>query len=233
MRLLASLLLTVGATVSGAIEGRAQSSWTITPYLGTYVPDEEATTFSPFVDPSFTIDVENGFVTGLRLERRLTDHWSAEATYAFTRYGTEVTLVVPLPPAAPLPVDDDASLPPGTVIERHQAGHHLVGAIRFTALSERPIRPYLIAGLGVSRRTLSFPFPGGVGDLDDLRAEGSEAGFVLQLGGGAVWWIRPGLGLRTDVRDHIYSCEAFSEPCVRDVTLHEIEMSIGIAITPR
>src|SRR5690349_18965063 len=87
------------------------------------------------IGPSlFTTRFNNGIKIGLRGTANVTEHWGGEATYSFSSNGLEVTRA------------------PSTVQTFGMHLHQITGnALYFFTDRDRTFRPFLTAGLGLSR----------------------------------------------------------------------------------
>ena len=138
--------------------------------------------------------------------------WSAELTYGWTSF--DVRAHVTFEPG-PLTIPD-MELPFGQFDL-----HFLELGVRWEVSGEGPIRPFLILAPGITFARFG----------NDLLLLGEELDWLsdpaLGLGGGLVWEVREGVGIRLDARDHVRFC---SDACFPEATLHDIELSAGIAL---
>lgn len=119
---------------------------------------------------------EGGFQLGARFGYRLSRRIAIEAAYRYSPNGGSVFYSV-------IGIDEiDRQRRFTSQIESHA----VTGDIRFFALDTgNAFRPFLAAGLGV----------------EIFRASGrSESSLTWNVGGGGEWSLRPGLGVRGDVR---------------------------------
>ena len=147
----------------------------------------------------FTTQFNNGIKIGFRGTANVTDHWGAEATYSFSSNGLRVTRVAP-----------------ATARDFGVHLHQITGnALYFFTARDRTFRPFLTAGVGISRysptsdakltaATQSF--------LNQPAVLTSSSSFNFNFGGGIESRPWDHFGLRLDLRDHLTAIPRFGLP---------------------
>ena len=151
------------------------------------------------IGPSlFTTQFNNGIKIGVRGTANVTDHWGAEATYSFSSNGLRVTR------AAPATAQDFG-------VHLHQITGN---ALYFFTARDRTFRPFLTAGVGLSRYspTSDAKLAATQSFLNQPAVLTSSSSFNFNFGGGIETRPWEHFGLRLDLRDHLTAIPTFGLP---------------------
>lgn len=85
--------------------------------------------------------------------------------------------------------------------------------------------PFLTAGIGGATRRTRFVGLEGLPGFPDERE--TDTSLSLVLGVGARWKVTPRASIQGVVRDHAHQC---GDSCEEAGTLHDVEVSIGVAV---
>src|SRR5579862_1022900 len=145
----------------------------------------------------FDTQFQNGIKIGVRGTVNLTDHWGAEGTYSFSANGLEVTQV-------------------GAAVQNY--GIHLhqftANALYFFNGRDKWLRPFVLAGLGVSRYspTSDAKMAAAQDFLGEPAVITATSTFDFNFGAGIESRPWDHFGLRLDFRDHITAIPRFGLP---------------------
>jgi outer membrane protein with beta-barrel domain len=151
------------------------------------------------VGPSvFATRFNNGIKIGIRGTVNLTEHWGAEGTYSFSSNGLQVTRVAP---AAVQTFGDHV--------------HQITGnALYFFTARDRTFRPFVTAGLGVSRYSPTSDAKMAAAEkfLDQPAVLTGTSSFNFNFGAGMESKPWDHFGVRLDLRDHVTAIPRFGLP---------------------
>lgn len=151
------------------------------------------------IGPSlFTTQFNNGIKIGVRGTANLTEHWGAEGAYSFSSNGLQVTR------AAPAAVQTYG-------VHLHQITGN---ALYFFTARDRSFRPFVTAGLGLSRYspTSDAKLAATQAFLGQPAVLASTSSFNFNFGGGIESRPWDHFGLRLDLRDHLTAIPRFGLP---------------------
>lgn len=146
----------------------------------------------------FDTQFQNGVKIGIRGTLNLTEHWGAEGTYSFSSNDLQVTRVQP------------------AAVETF--GIHLhqltANAIYFFTARDKAFRPFLTAGLGLSRYspTSDAKLAAAQNFLGQPAVLTSASAFNFNFGGGIESRPWQHFGIRLDLRDHLTAIPRFGLP---------------------
>jgi hypothetical protein len=151
------------------------------------------------IGPSlFTTQFNNGIKIGIRGTVNVKEHWGGEGTYSFSSNGLQVTRSVP------------AS---GQTFGVHL--HQITGnALYFFTARDKSFRPFLTAGLGLSRYspTSDAKLSAAQSFLGQPAVLTSTSAFNFNFGAGIESRPWDHFGLRLDLRDHLTAIPRFGLP---------------------
>lgn len=227
MRLVASWWILSFALAAPA---SAQSGWSVTPYAGYLVVDDDfdatpglvrifpppgTTDPGPELGPRPRREVGDAFLAGARVGADLSERWAFEASYGWAEFDVDSELLI-----------THSEDPPVTRVESTEimtASLHLWEALARYRFGHGPVRPILAAGAGIAARRVRI---GRQFEEIGLRDE-SHTTWAAVAGAGLEYVTNPRVSLRADLRDHVHDCG----PSCRDAgLLHDIEISAGADI---
>jgi Outer membrane protein beta-barrel domain len=146
----------------------------------------------------FDTQFQNGIKIGLRGTINLGEHWGAEGTYSFSANGLQVTQTAP-----------------ASVRNFGVHLHQITGnALYFFTAPDKALRPFLTAGVGVSRYspTSDAKLAAAQDFLGQPAVLTSNSTFNFNFGAGIESRPWEHFGLRLDVRDHLSAIPRFGLP---------------------
>lgn len=151
------------------------------------------------VGPSvFATQFNNGVKIGVRGTANVAEHWGAEGTYSFSSNGLQVTRVAP-----------------AAVQTFGVHVHQITGnALYFFTARDRTFRPFVTAGVGVSRYspTSDAKVAAAQNFLDQPAVLAGTSSFNFNFGGGMELKPWDHFGVRLDLRDHVTAIPRFGLP---------------------
>ena len=146
----------------------------------------------------FTTQFQNGIKIGVRGTVNLKEHWGAEGTYSFSSNSLQVTQTVP-----------------AAVRTFGVHLHQFTGnALYFFTAKDKTFRPFLTAGLGLSRfsPTSDAKLAAAQDFLGQPAVLTGTSAFNFNFGAGIETRPWEHFGLRLDVRDHVTGIPRFGLP---------------------
>lgn len=146
----------------------------------------------------FDTQFQNGIKIGIRGTFNLREHWGAEGTYSFSDNGLQVTQTIP-----------------ASVQNFGVHLHQIIGnALYFFTARDKSIRPFLTAGLGLSRYspTSDAKLTAAQSFLGQPAVLTSTSAFNFNFGAGIESRPWNHFGLRLDLRDHLTAIPRFGLP---------------------
>ena len=149
----------------------------------------------------FTSQFNNGIKIGVRGTANINEHWGAEAAYSFSSSGLQITQVAP---SVPVPVLNYG-------VHLHQFTGN---ALYFFTSRDNVIRPFVTAGLGVSRYspTSDAKLNAAINFLGRPAVLTGTSEFDFNFGAGVETEPWDHFGLRFDFRDHLTGFPRFGLP---------------------
>ena len=190
----ACVLLAGGPTLA---LGQTDSPFALTPVIGLYLPAGDLVSHQDVPNPSageptriLSMSQKTGWTLGVRGLGELSEEWSLEVEFLYTRSEIEAAGFVP----------PDGF--PRISLQTRVFTLSAIGLYQIFAAPFTPLSIHLAGGLGVINRDGEF-YDEGAGLFEESLDGGTDVTFVL--GGGIRYGLSSRLSLRLDLRDYISS----------------------------